>query len=173
MGDGILAEFASVVDAFNASVEIQQSAAQAQRGDKGDDALKLRIGLHLGDVIVDGDDIYGDGVNVAARLEGLAEAGGIALSRQVYDQLATRVNLPLIPLGEQTVKNIDRRIEAYRVDLAAGDTGAAPQAISFDDFELDLATFQLRRGANAIHIEPLVFDFLCFIARKPGPRDLA
>ena len=168
MGDGILAEFASVVDAFNVAVEIQHGVAQAAHGGREPTSLQLRIGLHLGDVIVDGDDLYGDGVNVAARLEGLAEAGGIALSRQVYDQVATRVSVPLIPLGPQTVKNIDRPIEAYRVDLDGGEGEAAAQAIRFDDFELDLATFQLRQGTSAIHIEPLVFDFLCFVARNPG-----
>jgi adenylate cyclase len=82
IGDGILAEFESVVEAVECAVEVQRTMAERNRGKPDENRMLFRIGVHLGDIIVDGDDIYGDGVNIAARLEGLAEAGGIDISRQ-------------------------------------------------------------------------------------------
>ena len=90
-GDGALVEFASAVDALSAAIEFQQAMAEANRDQPADTALVFRMGLHLGDLIVDGDDLYGDGVNVAARLEGEAPAGGILISRNVRDAVAGRV----------------------------------------------------------------------------------
>src|SRR5258708_33749381 len=90
-GDGALIEFTSAVDAVSAAIEFQQSMAEANRDQPADNALVFRMGLHLGDLIVDGDDLYGDGVNVAARLEGEAPAGGIVISRTVHEAVAARV----------------------------------------------------------------------------------
>ena len=90
-GDGALVEFASAVDALSAAIEFQQAMAEANGDRPADTALVFRMGLHLGDLIVDGDDLYGDGVNVAARLEGEAPAGGILISRNVRDAVAGRV----------------------------------------------------------------------------------
>jgi TolB-like protein/Tfp pilus assembly protein PilF len=129
-------------------------------------ALRFRIGVHLGDVIVEGDDIYGDGVNIATRLESLAEPGGIVLSKQVFDHVGTNVPAKFVSLGEQTVKNISRPIHAYCLDLAA--EGAGTNVIRFDDYELDLSHFELRKAGGRVPVEPQVFDLLVFLARNAG-----
>lgn len=164
MGDGTLAEFASVVGALQCAVDIQQEMA-ARNGSTGDKRrLFLRIGLHLGDVIVEGGDIYGDGVNVASRLESIAPPGGIVLSRQVYDHIGANVPVRFVSLGEQTVKNISRPIQAYRVDFAA--EAAPAHVIRFGNFELDTAHFELRDAGERVPVEPQVFDLLVFLARN-------
>ena len=114
MGDGMLAEFASVVDAVHAAVETQQAMIDYNAHVPSDKRLELRIGINLGDVVVDGDDIQGDGVNVAARLEGLADAGGICVSGGVYDQVRDRVDAPFEDMGKQEIKNIDRPVQAWK-----------------------------------------------------------
>ncbi|MFW6076958.1 MAG: winged helix-turn-helix domain-containing protein, partial [Hyphomicrobiales bacterium] len=164
MGDGALVEFASVVGALQCAVDIQQGLAERNRTVDASHRLHLRIGLHLGDIIVDGNDIYGDGVNVAARLEGMAQAGDIVLSKQVYDHIGSNLPVPLVALGEQSVKNISRPIEAYRVDFAAD--GANANVIRFADFELDTARFELRKAGTPVPVEPQVFDLLVFLARN-------
>lgn len=115
MGDGVLAEFASVVDAVSCAVAIQTAMAERNRGVPNDQRIDLRVGVHLGDIMVEGGDIFGDGVNVAARLEGLAEPGGICLSQQAYDQIETKLDLKVQDLGRLQVKNISRPVHAYRV----------------------------------------------------------
>lgn len=115
MGDGTLVEFASVVDAVTCAVAIQEGMAGRNAEAPNDRRLELRIGVHLGDIIVEGEDIYGDGVNLAARLEGLAEPGGICLSQQAFDQIETKLDLAYEDLGEQQVKNIRRPVRVYRV----------------------------------------------------------
>ena len=125
MGDGALVEFASVVGALQCAVDLQRELAVRNGAVGKQHRLDFRIGLHLGDVIVEGDDIYGDGVNVAARLERLAPPGGVVLSQQVYDHIGTNVPVQLTSLGEQSVKNISRPIAAYRVDFAS-ETGDPP-----------------------------------------------
>ena len=99
-GDGALVEFPSAVDALSAAIEFQQAMAEANRDQPEDTAIVFRIGLHLGDLIVDGDDLYGDGVNVAARLEAEAPAGGIVISRDVHDAVAGRLKATFDDLGE-------------------------------------------------------------------------
>ena len=118
-GDGVLAEFASVVDAVQCSVEVQTAMATRKAGLAEDRRIEFRIGINLGDVIVEGEDIYGDGVNVAARLEGLAEPGGICISRAARDQVRDKLSLDLKDLGEQAVKNIARPVRAFNVRLEA------------------------------------------------------
>src|SRR5262245_48155971 len=114
-GDGALVEFASAVDALSATIEFQQAMAEANSDQPAESALKFRIGLHLGDLIVDGDDLYGDGVNVAARLEGEAPAGGILISRNVRDAVTGRLNATFEDLGGLSLKNIERPVRAFRV----------------------------------------------------------
>ena len=117
IGDGVLAEFASVVDAAACAVAIQA---------RNDGGLALRIGLNLGDVVVAGEDLYGDGVNVAARLEGLAEPGGIVVSGTVRDQLHGQSGLGFVSLGEPPLKNIARPVRAYRLVDAMASVGPEP-----------------------------------------------
>jgi adenylate cyclase len=118
-GDGALIEFASAVDALSAAIEFQQAMVEANRNQPADTALMFRIGLHLGDLIVDGDDLYGDGVNVAARLEGEAPAGSILISRNVHDAVAGRVAATYEDLGGLSLKNIERPVGAFRVHWEA------------------------------------------------------
>jgi len=124
-GDGFLAEFASVVDAVRCAVEVQRGMAERNADTPPERRIEFRMGINLGDVIAEGDDIFGDGVNVAARLEALAEPGGICVSRVVRDQVRDKVDLAFDDLGEQQVKNIARPVRIYRVrDRAAELAGA-------------------------------------------------
>jgi adenylate cyclase len=116
MGDGLLAEFASVVEAVRAAAEMQQQMAERNAVLPQGQRVEFRIGVNLGDVVIDGDDIYGDGINVAARLEALAEPGGVYLSQAVYDEVRDRIKLPFEDLGEQPLKNIDRPVRVWRWD---------------------------------------------------------
>jgi len=115
MGDGLLAEFSSVVEAVNCAAEIQRSMAARNAGSRGRREMAFRIGVHLGDVIVEDGDLYGDGVNIAARLEGIAERGGICISRQAYDQVERKVALGYRSLGPQTLKNIPDPVEVFAI----------------------------------------------------------
>jgi class 3 adenylate cyclase/pimeloyl-ACP methyl ester carboxylesterase len=114
MGDGLLAEFASVVEAVDCAAEIQREMAARNAGNKR--SMVFRIGVHLGDVIVEGDDLYGDGVNIAARLEGIAEPGGICISRQAYDQVQKKLSLGYRSLGPQNLKNIPDPVDAFAIN---------------------------------------------------------
>ena len=114
MGDGMLAEFASVVDAVRAAAGVQQALAERNGVLPEDKRIDFRVGINLGDVVIDGDDIHGDGVNVAARLEGLAEPGGFCVSAAVYEQVRDRIDIPFEDLGDQQVKNIDRPVRVWR-----------------------------------------------------------
>jgi TolB-like protein/class 3 adenylate cyclase len=114
-GDGLLVEFASVVDAVRCAVEVQQAMPERNTGVAADSRVELRIGINLGDVIVEGADLYGDGVNIAARIEALADAGGVFVSNTVHDQVRDRLPFVFEDLGEQQVKNIARPVRVYRV----------------------------------------------------------
>ncbi len=117
MGDGILVEFSSVVEAVGCAAEIQRGmAARNAAADKGR-RLEFRIGVHLGDVIAENGDLYGDGVNIAARLEGVAKPGGISISRQAFDQVDGKLELTFRSQGPQTLKNIVKPVEVVAVDL--------------------------------------------------------
>ncbi len=116
-GDGALAEFGSAVGAVQCSVEIQRELAQRNSDALEDQRMALRIGISLGDVVVDGDDLYGNGVNVATRMEGLAEPGSICVSGNVQEHVGNTLDVALEDLGEQIVKNIDRPVRCYRVQL--------------------------------------------------------
>lgn len=127
-GDGALVEFASSVDALNAAIDFQQAMADANRGMDADAALVFRIGLHSGDLIVDGDDLYGDGVNIAARLEAEARPGGIVVSRTVHEAVDGKVKAAFADLGALSLKNIERPVPAFAVGWKAEDwRGAASE----------------------------------------------
>ena len=126
MGDGALCEFASVVDAVGCAVLMQRGMAERERDVPEDERIRFRIGINLGDVIRDADgDLYGDGVNVAARLEQLAEPGGIVVSGTAFDHLRGGLGRAFASLGEQTLKNIERPVRAYRMVLGDGVNVAA------------------------------------------------
>jgi len=127
-GDGLLVEFASVVDAVRCAVAVQQAMPERNAGVAPDSRIELRIGINLGDVIVEGDDLYGDGVNIAARIEALADAGGVFVSNTVHDHVRDRLPFVFEDLGEQQVKNIAQPVRVYRVRDAnsAGKSPAPP-----------------------------------------------
>ncbi len=127
MGDGILAEFASVVEAVECAADIQRGMAGRNAAEPQGQRMEFRIGVHLGDVIAENGDIYGDGVNIAARLEGIAEPGGIRISRQAHDQVEGKLGLTFRSHGPQTLKNIAKPVDVFAVDLggAPGKTHAA------------------------------------------------
>jgi adenylate cyclase len=125
-GDGVLVEFPSVVDAVRCAVAVQQAMPERNTGVVTDSRIELRIGINLGDVIVEGDDLYGDGVNIAARVEALADPGGVFVSNTVHDHVRDRLPFVFEDLGEQQVKNIARPIRVYRVRDAAPKTPAPP-----------------------------------------------
>jgi adenylate cyclase len=118
-GDGILVEFASVVDAVRSAVEVKQAMPERNPGVGADSRIELRIGINLGEVIVEGDDLYGDGVNIAAPIEALADAGGVFVSNTVHDHVRERLPFLSEDLREQQVKNIARPVRLYRVRDAA------------------------------------------------------
>jgi TolB-like protein/Tfp pilus assembly protein PilF len=128
MGDGALVEFASVCDAVACAVEIQQGMVRRNASVLGPKQVLFRVGINLGEVILDDDDIYGDGVNVAARLQELAEAGGICVSSEVHGQVVGRLNLTFEEMGERRVKNIARSLRVYRVSMAPADAPIARKA---------------------------------------------
>ena len=114
-GDGFLAEFASVVDAVRCAVEMQRGMAERNATTSPEKRIEFRIGINLGDVIAEEHDIFGDGVNVAARLEGLADAGGVLVSSTVYEHARDRLPFSFEDFGEQQVKNVARPVRVYRV----------------------------------------------------------
>ncbi|MDH3692326.1 MAG: adenylate/guanylate cyclase domain-containing protein [Gammaproteobacteria bacterium] len=121
MGDGALIEFASVVDALACAVEIQRGMAERNQNESAEQCIEFRMGINLGDVIIEGDDIYGDGVNVAARLEGLAQPGGVCISESVRTAVGNKLSFGYESMGEQQVKNIAESVKAYRVVVDAGE----------------------------------------------------
>ena len=127
-GDGMLVEFVSVVDAVRCAVDIQRGMVERNASIPADKRIEFRIGLNVGDIIIDGDDIFGDGVNVAARLEALADPGGIMVSSVVHDQVRDKLSFGFEDMGEQTVKNIARPIGIHRISLAEAATLTENQA---------------------------------------------
>ena len=120
-GDGLLVEFSSVVDALRCATEWQHGMGERNAAAPDDNRIEFRIGIHQGDIVVEDDDIFGDGVNVAARLEGLAEPGGICVSARVQEDVAGRLDLTFDDMGEQSLKNIARPVRVYRVRLATAE----------------------------------------------------
>ena len=116
-GDGLLLEFPSVVDAVRCAVDVQRGMAERNAGVPAEQRIAFRIGINVGDIIIDGDDIFGDGVNVAARLQTLAESGGICVSKVVRDQVLDKLSFAFEDLGSREVKNIARPVEVFRVDM--------------------------------------------------------
>lgn len=144
-GDGLIAEFASVVEAVRAAIDIQNDLAAQNASRPEDRRMLFRIGINLGDVIVDGDDLLGDGVNIAARLQAEAPAGGIVISRTVYDQVRGKMTVGFDFLGNLSVKNIAEGVPSYAVRIGErGEAIAAP-----------VARREERAGARALHRDHL------------------
>ncbi|RWK55743.1 adenylate/guanylate cyclase domain-containing protein [Mesorhizobium sp.] len=133
MGDGVLVEFASAVNAVKAALELQEKMAEANTLLSEDRRIVLRIGINLGDIIGEGSDVYGDGVNIAARLEALAEPGGICVSAKVRDETHGRLELAFEDMGEQQLKNIANPVRVFRVATCAVSSAAVGPSLSLPD----------------------------------------
>ena len=115
IGDGVLVEFASAVDAMRCAVEVQHDLTERNSATPENHRLELRVGINVGDIIIEGEDIYGDGVNVAARLEGLAEPGGVCISGTVHDAIGNKIPVQFEYMGEKEVKNIEKPVRTFRL----------------------------------------------------------
>jgi TolB-like protein len=169
-GDGFLADFASVVDAVRCAVEMQRGMTYREPDIPEDLRIRFRMGVNLGDIIVESDDIFGDGVNVAARLEGLAEPGGVCVSRMVRDNVRDKVDYTFEDLGEQQVKNIARPVRAYRVRAVRDATPAvAPPLALPDKPSLVVLPFQNMSGdaEQEYFADGMVEEITTAIARVP------
>jgi TolB-like protein/Flp pilus assembly protein TadD len=145
-GDGVLVEFGSAVNAVQCAVDLQERTAAANSEQSDKSPIVLRIGVNLGDVLVDGSDLYGDGVNIAARLEGLAEPGGILVSGTAYDHVRNKVKVGFEYLGAQTVKNIAEPVRTYRVHLGAATASTRPALALPDKPSIAVLPFQNMSG---------------------------
>jgi adenylate cyclase len=137
-GDGMLAEFASAVDAARCAVEVQREMAQQNTGVSPELRIEFRIGIHVGDIIIDDNDIFGDGVNIAVRLEGIAEPGGVCISDDAYRQIRGKIDVAFNDIGEQALKNITEPMHAWHIRLAGESpaTRASSSAIQTQDLAL-------------------------------------
>jgi adenylate cyclase len=132
-GDGVLIEFRSVVDAVRCAIEWQNGMVERNAGLPPERRIEFRVGIHLGDVVEESDgDLMGDGVNIAARLEGIAEPGGICLSEDAYRQVRDRLKEGIVDLGEKELKNIARRVRVYAVNTGSEGSSPAPHASAPD-----------------------------------------
>src|SRR6202043_1967806 len=132
-GDGMLVEFPSVVNAVACATELQRGIRKRNAGVPQDHRIEFHMGVNVGDVIVQGEDIFGDGVNVAARLESIAAPGGITISGPVRDHIGNRLDLTFEDMGEQTLKNIERPIRVYRVCLDTAPLGTKDKKAAQDE----------------------------------------
>jgi adenylate cyclase len=169
-GDSVLAEFASVLDAVSCAIAIQQAMVQAnETGDS--QQMHLRVGINVGDVMVKDGDIFGDGVNVAARLESLAPRDGICVSRGVRDHLRHRANFAFADLGEQVVKNIAHPVRAYQLRMDDAQDRAALGTSGAEDAPVDLPSFpEAELSADSeVSLELALWDSV----KDGGPQELA
>jgi TolB-like protein/class 3 adenylate cyclase/tetratricopeptide (TPR) repeat protein len=135
-GDGVLVEFASAVDAVRSSAEVRRKIAERNAALPQDQRIELRIGIHVGDIIIDDNDIFGDGVNIAARLEGIAEPGGVCISDDAYRQIRGKVDVAFEDMGSQTLKNIAEPMRVWRTRISGGAESVSRQSAPFGPHQL-------------------------------------
>ena len=141
-GDGMLVEFASVVDAVRCAVEVQRGMVDRNADVPQENRIEFRVGIHQGDIIIDGGDIFGDGVNVSARLEGLAEPGGICVSGRVHEDARGKLDIAFEDAGHQQLKNIDRPVRVYRVQPRGAAVSSRPALPLPDKPSIAILPFQ-------------------------------
>ena len=177
MGDGALVEFASAVDAVTCAMEIQRQLWEQHAGGSEADPIRFRIGINVGDIIIDGDDIFGDGVNIAARIEGVAAPGGISLSEDAWRQVRGKVAARFVDTGEQILKNIPRPVRIYCVELGEqGSTQPADPTLSSRDMpSIAVLPFQNMSGDSEqdYFCDGLVDDILTTLSKLAGLRVIA
>ena len=171
-GDGLLVEFASVVDAVRCAVELQREMIAQNAGTPAGRRIEFRMGINLGDILIEDGDIFGDGVNIAARLEALAVPGGICLSAAAHEQVRDHLDLAFVDLGEQQVKNITRPVRTYAVALGASSRAALPVAAPLplpDKPSLAVLPFQNMTGdaEQEYFVDGMVEEITTAIARLP------
>src|SRR5215471_16187723 len=172
-GDGLLVEFSSVVDALHAATEIQTGVAEQNAAMPQDERIEFRMGLNVGDVVIEDGDIFGDGVNVAARLEGLAEPGGICVSARVQEDAAGKLDLHFEDMGEQQLKNIARAVRVYRVrdrTTPTAEPATSPKPLPLPDKpSLAVLPFQNLTGdaEQEYFVDGMVDEITTAIARLP------
>jgi adenylate cyclase len=166
-GDGILAEFPSVVNAVKCAVVIQSKMAERNAAIEPERRMQFRVGINIGDVVYDEARIYGDGINVAARLEGIAVAGGICISSKVYEEISGRIDLACEDIGEQQLKNIARPVRAYRVYLDSIAPTAAPSLALPDKPSIAVLPFQNMSGdpEQEYFVDGMVDDIITGLSR--------
>jgi TolB-like protein/class 3 adenylate cyclase len=170
MGDGVLVEFASAVNAVACAVELQRKIGEAGAAMPAANRIRLRIGINLGDIVVEGGDIYGDGVNIAARLEEMAEPGGIVLSRKVHDEIGRKLALAYDDLGEQALKNIAAPVRVYRV-AAPREPTPAPEGLPLPD-KPSIAVLPFANMSaepeQEFFVDGLTEDLITELSKAPG-----
>ncbi len=176
LGDGFLIEFSSAMESVQCAVEIQQALARRNADPSAQGRILLRIGIHVGDVVGEGDDIVGDAVNVASRIEPLAEAGGVCVSSTVFDQVRNKLRLPLEKIGPRTLKNVEYPIDVYRVLLWAESDrpGVAPSGTSAPSPDLRLAILPLANMSpdanDSYFADGLTDELITQTSKIPGLR---
>ena len=177
MGDGALVEFASAVDAVTCAIEIQRQVGEHNADCSEADPIRFRIGVNVGDIIIEGEDILGDGVNIAARVEGIAEPGGICISNTAYEQVRDKLKDNFVDLGEQALKNIARPVRVYRLDPTAKDMSEASQPIPApaDRPSIAVLPFQNMSGdpEQDYFCDGLVEDIITTLSKLAGLRVVA
>ena len=168
-GDGVLAIFDSVVDALRCAVTIQFKMIEHEKGRNPDQSIVFRIGVNLGDIILEKHDIYGDGVNLASRLVPIAEPGGICVSKTVVDHVQGRVSSGFDDLGEMDLKNIPGLARVYRVDMAAEKPASKTGALSIGEYSYDRSTGMITDSDGTIvHMRKQSQQVLAILAEEPG-----
>ncbi|MCB1490362.1 MAG: adenylate cyclase [Rhodobiaceae bacterium] len=171
-GDAVIAEFASVVEAVECAVAIQKGIGEANDALPAGERLDFRIGINLGDVMIDGDDLMGEGVNIAARLQEIAEPGGIVISRPVFDHVYRRLSVGIDPMAPISLKNIDQPIELYRVRVGSGRTGTQWDGARAMDARMDFGDIPdplppAPMAPSGSRIETLARTALAWYRRQP------
>jgi adenylate cyclase len=176
-GDGILIEFGSAVDATRCAVQTQQGMAKRNESVPADQRIEMRIGIHVGDIIIEEGDIFGDGVNVAARLEGIAQPGGISISEDAWRQVRGKVTATFVDTGEQSLKNIPSPLRVYRVEFGneRATSAARPTLSSHDKPSIAVLPFENLSGDSEqdYFCDGLVDDILTSLSKLAGLRVIA
>jgi adenylate cyclase len=177
MGDGALVEFASAVDAVTCAIEIQRQLREHDAGGSEANPIQFRIGINVGDIIIEGDDIFGDGVNIAARVESVAAPGGISLSEDAWRQVQGKVAATFVDSGEHSLKNIARPVRVYRVELGGEGTTqpTAPVSVLPDKPSIAVLPFTNMSGdaEQDYFCDGLVEDIITTLSKLPGLRVIA
>jgi len=177
MGDGVLVEFGSAVDAVTCAIAIQKHVREHDAGGSEPDPIQFRVGINVGDIIIEGDDIFGDGVNIAARIESVAAPGGISLSEDAWRQVQGKVEANFVDSGAQSLKNIAQPVRVYRVELGgeSATQPATPASVLLDKPSIAVLPFTNMSGdaEQNYFCDGLVEDIITTLSKLAGLRVIA